>query len=225
VIAVIGTPRLRGTGPEADVAGLAAAIAAGAAAAGSRVEFIGKTGDDPAGDAVLLAMARHFVGHVATLRDPARPTPVVLAEDEPIDVDASGSVSDPGTADAAAPQVAASAPEAAAPEGPALEAADVGLALRYLPELAVIVTVHVTPGVIDEAAAASSWAETSLIVVLRPEEHLPEGLPERAVVVAVADDDDIGAGAGSAIGRYAAALDQGEPAAEAFDALVASGAT
>ncbi len=213
MIAVIGTPRLRGTGPEAEVAGLAAAIAAAAAAGGSRVEFIGKTGDDPAGDAVLLAMARHFVGHVATLRDPARPTPVVLAEDEPIDVDG-------------APQAGSeAAPEPAAKEGPALEAADVGLALRYLPELAVIVTVHVTPGVIDEAVAASSWAETSLIVVLRPEEPVAEGLPEQAVVVAVADDDDMGAGAGSAIGRYAAALDQGEPAAEAFDALVASGAT
>jgi hypothetical protein len=209
VIAVIGTPRLRGTGPEADVAGLAGAIAAAAAVGGSRVEFIGKTGDDPAGDAILLAMARHFVGHVATLRDPARPTPVVPAEDEPIDVD--------GT-----PQAG---PEPAAKEGPALEAADVGLALRYLPELAVIVTVHVTPGVIDEAVAASSWADTSLIVVLRPEEPVPEGLPERAVVVAVADDDGIGAGAGSAIGQYAAALDQGEPAAEAFAALVASGAT
>jgi hypothetical protein len=209
VIAVIGTPRLRGTGPEADVAGLAAAIAAAAAAGGSRVEFIGKTGDDPAGDAILLAMARHFVGHVATLRDPARPTPVIPAEDEPIDVDG----------------VPQAAPQPAAKAGPALEAADVGLALRYLPELAVIVTVHVTPGVIDEAVAASSWAETSLIVVLRPEEPVQEGLPEQAVVVAVADDDDIGAGAGSAIGRYAAALDQGEPAAEAFDALVASGAT
>jgi hypothetical protein len=209
VIAVIGTPRLRGTGPEADVAGLAAAIAAAAAAGGSRVEFIGKTGDDPAGDAILLAMARHFVGHVATLRDPARPTPIVPAEDEPIDVD--------GASQAAT--------EAALPEGPALEAADVGLALRYLPELAVIVTVHVTPDVVDEAVAAAGWAQTSLIVVLRPEEPVPEGLPEQAVVVAVADDDDIGAGAGSAIGRYAAALDQGEPAAEAFDALVASGAT
>jgi hypothetical protein len=209
VIAVIGTPRLRGTGPEADVAGLAAAIAAAAAAGGSRVEFIGKTGDDPAGDAILLAMARHFVGHVATLRDPARPTPIVPAEDEPIDVD--------GASQAAT--------EAALPEGPALEAADIGLALRYLPELAVIVTVHVTPDVVDEAVAAAGWAQTSLIVVLRPEEPVPEGLPEQAVVVAVADDDDIGAGAGSAIGRYAAALDQGEPAAEAFDALVASGAT
>jgi hypothetical protein len=223
VIAVIGTPRLRGAGPEADVAGLATAIAAAAAAGGSRVEFIGKTGDDPAGDAVLLAMARHFVGHVATLRDPARPTPVVPADDEPIDVDASGTASDP---DAGGPETAAQAAvQAAVPEGPALDAADVGLALRYLPELAVIVTVHVTPDVVDEAVAAAGWAQTSLVVVLRPEEPVPEGLPEQAVVVAVADHDDIEAGAGAAIGRYAAALDQGEAAAEAFDALVASGAT
>lgn len=223
MIAVIGTPRLRGTGPEADVAGLAAAIAAAAAAGGSRVEFIGKTGDDPAGDAVLLAMARHYVGHVATLRDPARPTVVVPAEEEPTDIDASGTASDAGAADPGAADADPAQP--AVPEGPALEAADVGLALRYLPELAVIVAVHVTPGVIDEAVAASSWAETSLVVVLRTDEPVPEGLPEQAVVVAVTDEDDIGAGAASAIGRFVAALDQGEPAAEAFDALVASGAT
>jgi len=222
VIAVIGTPRLRGTGPEADIAGLATGIAAAAAAAGSRVEFIGKTGDDPAGDAVLLAMARHFIGHVATLRDPARPTVEVPAEDEPIDVDGSETTLDPDAADVGAAEAAG---QVAVPEGPALEAADVGLALRYLPELAVIVTVHVTPDVVDEAGAAAGWAQTSLIVVLRPGEAVPEDLPEHAVAVAVADDDDIGAGAGSAIGRYAAALDQGEPAAEAFDALVASGAT
>ena len=61
MIAVIGTPRLRGTGSDADVAGLAAAIAAAAAAAGSRVELIGKLGDDSPGDAVLLALARHFL--------------------------------------------------------------------------------------------------------------------------------------------------------------------
>jgi hypothetical protein len=209
VIAVIGTPRLRGTGPEADVAGLAAAVAAAAAAGGSRVEFIGKTGDDPAGDAILLAMARHFVGHVATLRDPARPTPVVPTEDEPIDLDG----------------VPQAAPETAVPAGPALEAADVGLALRYLPELAVIVAVHVTPDVVDEAAAAAGWAQTSLIVVLRPEEPVPGGLPEQAVVVAVADDGAVGAGAGEALGRYAAALDRGEPRAEAYAELVATAAT
>jgi pfkB family carbohydrate kinase len=208
VIAVIGTPRLRGRGPEAEVAGLAAAIAVAAAAAGSRVELIGKVGNDAAGDTVLLALARHFVGHVATLRDPARPTVMVPAENELTDVDA---VQDEGAASAASPDV------------PVLEAADVGLALRYLPELAVIVTVHTTPDVVEEAIAASGWAQTALIVVVPPGVAAPEGLPETATVVAVADDDEVEGGAGAAIGRYGAALDLGEPASEAYAELVATG--
>jgi hypothetical protein len=212
VIAVIGTPRLRGTGPDADAAGLAAAIAVAAAAAGSRVELIGKVGNDPDGDAVLLALARHFVGHVATLRDPARPTPVISVIEEAADLD--------GTA--VAPPAQAT-PVQSAPESPVLEAADVGLALRYLPELAVIVTVHTTPDVVEEAVAASGWAQTALIVVVSPDVAAPQGLPETATVVAVADADELEAGAGAAIGRYAAAVDQGGPASEAYAELVATG--
>jgi hypothetical protein len=212
VIGVVGTPRLRGSGPEADVAGLAAAIALAAADAGSRVELIGKVGDDPAGDAVLLGLTRHHVGHVATLRDPARPTLVIPAVDEPADVDGTEATpTEPAT------------PVQPTLEGPVLEAADVGLALRYLPELAVIVTVHTTPDVVEEAVAASGWAQTAVIVVVSPGVAAPESLPETATVVAVADDDQLEGGAGAAIGRYAAALDQGEPASEAYAELVATG--
>ena len=48
------------------------------------MELIGRAGDDPAGDAMLLALARASVGHVALLRDPARPTPIVadVSDDE-----------------------------------------------------------------------------------------------------------------------------------------------
>jgi outer membrane lipoprotein-sorting protein len=42
VIAVIGIPRLQGEGSDADVAGLAASVAAAAAGADSRVELVGK---------------------------------------------------------------------------------------------------------------------------------------------------------------------------------------
>lgn len=191
------------------MAGLAAAIAAAAAAAGCRVELIGKVGDDPPGDAVLLALARHFVGHVATLRDPARPTPVVAAAEERAAID--------GTAPSSP------APTVSTAEMPVLDAADVGLALRYLPELAVIVTVHTSPDVVEEAVAASGWAQTALIVVLSPDETPPEGLPEAATVVGVADDDELEGGAGAAIGRFAAAIDHGEPGSEAYAELVATG--
>lgn len=75
MIAVIGSVALRGTGSDATAAGLAASIVVEAARSESRVELIGKVGDDPAGDAVLIALNRLGVGHVAILRDAAHPTP------------------------------------------------------------------------------------------------------------------------------------------------------
>jgi hypothetical protein len=146
------------------------------------------------------------VGHVALLRDPGRPTTTVdEATDEPIDAD-------PGEASAPASD-AASAP-------PTLEAADVGLALRYLPEIAVIVPVHLPPDVLAEAIAAAGWAETSLIVVVPAGDGPPDGLPGRAVTLAAPDQDE--SAVGQAIGRYAAALDRGEPANTAYETLLAA---
>jgi hypothetical protein len=60
------------------------------------------------------------------------------------------------------------------------------------------------------------------LVVVVPEEHEPPAdLPNNAVTLAAADADESGVGA--AIGRYAAALDRGDPADAAYDALVAAG--
>jgi hypothetical protein len=202
MIVVIGSMRLLGSGEEADAAGLAASIAASAAGEGARVELIGKLGDDPAGDAVLLALARRNVGHVAVLRDPARATSVVNPPDEAVDPDAPDATETPAF------------------EGPVLEAADAGLALRYLPQIAVIVTVHLAGDVLAEAVSAASWAETDLIVVVQPDAAPPDGLPADAVTLAVPDLDESAAGA--AIGRYAAALDRGAPAQSAYAALVES---
>jgi hypothetical protein len=209
VIVVIGSPRLRGSGPLADVSGLASSIAIAAAAEGRPVETVGRLGDDPAGDAVLLALARRGVGHVAMLRDPARPTTVVPERVEPTEPD--------GAVDAdAAP---ATPSPAAAPE---LDAADVDLALRYLPEIGVIVAVHLDTDVLTEAIAATDWAETSLIVVVPADAATPDGLPDGAVTLALADDDESSAGA--LVGRFAAALDRGEPPADAYDKLLAAAA-
>ena len=70
MIVVVGTPAWRPTEPAAP-AGLACGIALAAAAHGAAVELVGRTGDDPAGDALLIALAHAGVGHVARLRDPA----------------------------------------------------------------------------------------------------------------------------------------------------------
>lgn len=61
------------------VGGLAAHIALAAAAHGGSVQFVGKVGDDEAGDAVVLALAGGGVGHAALLREAGRPTPRVAS--------------------------------------------------------------------------------------------------------------------------------------------------
>jgi len=64
-------------------------------APGGAVELVGKVGNDGAGDAVVVALGRLGIGHAALLRDPARPTPVLV----------------PAAADNAGAEVDAEAPE------------------------------------------------------------------------------------------------------------------
>lgn len=73
MIVVVGRPALAGGGT---LSGLPALIAQAAVAAGARAELVGSVGDDPAGDAVAVALGRAGVGHAALLRDPAGATPI-----------------------------------------------------------------------------------------------------------------------------------------------------
>jgi hypothetical protein len=219
VIVVIGALGLRGTLDEAAPDGLAPEIARAAAAAGARVELISKAGDDPAGDAVLLALAREGVGHVATLRDPARLTPVRPRPDEPTDP-ADPSVDSVRAGDAEGTPATAEARDD--PE-PTLDAADISLALRYLTDFEVLVTVHASTDLLAEAVSAASWSGARLVVVVEPETEVPAGLPADALVVAAAGDD--AEGVGPRIGRYAAALSRGDDAAAAYRELTAVPAT
>jgi len=210
VIVVIGGLGLRGSVDEPEPDGLASAIAVAAAAAGARVELISKAGDDPAGDAALLALAAAGVGHVATLRDPSRFTPVRSQPDEP---------TDPATD--AATDTASDGP--AADLRPTLDAADVSLALRYLTDFGVLVAVHPTAELLAEAVSAAGWASARLVVVLESEGDVPDVMPADALVVAAAADDAEGVGA--RIGRYAAALSRGDDVAAAYRDLTAAPAT
>ncbi|MGH2477597.1 MAG: hypothetical protein ACRDIL_20275, partial [Candidatus Limnocylindrales bacterium] len=148
------------------------------------------------------------VGLVATLRDAAHATPV-LREPEV-------------ATDPAAEDDEATEPVEPGSDGPTLEAADVGLALRYLTDVGVIVTTHVAPAVVDEAIDAAAWASAPLIVVLEHEADAPPSLPADALVVAAASDDGDSA-LGDAIGRYAAALDRGDDAATAYASILVPG--
>lgn len=237
MIVVIGTPRLSASGAEASADGLAAHIARAAAGNGAGVEFIGKVGDDPAGDALVLALADAGVGHVATLRDPARSTAISTGSADVGDagdaldaldaVDAMDEIDAMDDIDPGDPVDAGDEPDvdpgARVDEvgDPVLEPADVALALRYVTDYRVVIAVHVSPAVVAEAVAAANWAEAHLIVVVSPPDRSRPDVPKGALVVAIADDG--GTGVGAALGRYAAGVDRGEDAAETYAILVGSG--
>jgi hypothetical protein len=213
VIVVIGNPR--GTsGPEGiAAAGPAVAIARAAAAAGGVVQLVGKVGDGRDGDAILLSVAEAGVGHIAVLRDAS---PVTLeastaAPDESGGDGVAASVVGPDGADGAAGTEVATASTA-----PALDAGDLSLALRYLPDYRVVVIA--TP--LDRAAEAAAveaarWAGAAIIVVSGRGTEPPSDLPEDATVLEAPPIDEDAAFA-AMVGRYAAALDAGRVPAEAF---------
>ena len=179
------------------------------------MELGGRAGEDPAGEALLLALAQAGVGHAAVLRDPVRPTPVV---NRPVVAPAEDEDASP-FADPAPPTGPASP---AAPAGPRLEGADVDLAMRYLdPSGVLVVTDDVPSDVLAAAVEAGRYAGTRLVVLLAPgglaARALPVGLPDDATVLAapVAGEDDAGA-FDALVGAYAAALDGGADPAAAF---------
>lgn len=203
MIVVIGPLALRGAGPEAVADGLTARVATTAAGAGSRVEVIARVGDDPPGDDLLLALARASVGHVAVLRDPAYRT-VILPPDD-LDGDPAAERAPEGPTDDAS-------------TSPTLDAADVGLALRYLTEFRVVVVVHPpSDGILTEAASAASWAGAHVVALLMPDDPPAATLPPDALVVSVMPSgaEDVG----GLIGHYVAAVDRGGAPADAFAAL------
>jgi hypothetical protein len=210
VIVVIGSASIvpGDAGGRSAAAGRAVDIARGATDGGSAVQLVGKVGDDPAGDALLLALADAGIGHVAILRDPSRATPVASptgSEIEPFVPDDDGDV-----AGGRAGLEQLSAPDREAPGGPLpmIDAGDLDLALRYLPDHRVVVVAEpLEPDGLLVAAADCSYVGAELVIILEPHGRPPE-LPLQATVfeAPAADPDGI---FGRTIGRFAAALDQG----------------
>lgn len=208
VIVVIGSPVGWLREEEVVPTGTAARAALAAAAAGREVQLVGRTGDDPTADALLHSLVRGGVGHVALLRDPSRPTPLVP---EPVPEDAASASPDDGTAPA--PETRAS---------PALDAADVDLGLRYLTTFSVVVMAEpASQEVVRVVADAVSWNGARLVMVVEPGTEPLDGLPADAIVFEAPDDDPDGDFA-ALVGRFAAALDDGTDAAYAFRASIAA---
>lgn len=220
MIVVVGQLYYRETEAGPDVDGLPARIALAAAAAGRPVQVVGKVGEDPAGDAVVLALARGGVGHVALLREAGRGTPLTRAVDDEVLVPDDEA---PEAAPARATTGAEPAPAGSVPVPPALDAADVELALRYLTEFEVLVLAErCDPGVVRVASDAAAWAGASLIALVPAGEADPTGLPADAIVFEAPDDDPDGVFAVT-VGAFAAALDEGDDPATAFRASVETG--
>jgi len=224
MIAVVGQPAYRqasdtmpggATGPAVDVA--RAAVAAGASA-----QIIGKVGADHTGDVLLLDLARAGIGHAAVLRDPGRPTSAAPSQtDAETDEDPDeGPILDPSLEEHDEdPQARAKPADSRARL--TLDPADVELGLRYLTGYRVVVAAEplaeATLAVVAEAAA---YAGAHLVVVMAPGSVRPMLDPSIAVTLLEAPPDDPDEQFASLVGRYAAALDAGVAADEAFRAAL-----
>ena len=217
MIVVIGSSILSGEGATATPDGLANHIAAAAVTAGASVELVAKIGDDPAGDALLVALARAGIGHVAVLRDAVHRTPRHPAVDA-ADIDIEAAIDGDPDADIGAP----AAPAESADAPPTLDAADVDLALRYLTDYRVLVVVHAAEEVVATAVAAADWAAAHLVVVTDPDQSAPDTLPAGSLALAAADEADDVSALGARLGQYAAAVDGGISPATAYPALTAT---
>lgn len=202
VIVIVGSPIGRIVDGRVEASGVAARAALAAAAAGATAQVVGRVGDDPDADRLLMTLATGGVGHVAILRDPARATPI---ESEPtLDLDPSDEE-----------------PSAALDARPIeLDAADVELGLRYLTDYRVVVLVPpVGPEVLAVVVDAAGWAGARLVVVTDRAESTGTGLPADAIVIEGPDADPDGDFA-TLLGRLAAALDGGVEPATAFRDVV-----
>jgi hypothetical protein len=207
MLVVVGSPSARIAGPgDLAAAGSASEIARHAALAGGAVQLVGRVGDDPAGDAVLLDLAAHGVGHVAVLRSAGASTPLAT----------------PGAIDGADDEIAAAALEepATPPEttagGLPIDAADLELALRYLPDYRVIVVASgLDAPAMATVVAAAGWSGARL-VVLDDGAAATDALPPDATVLAQPLEADTAFAA--VVARYAVELDRGTEPGAAFAA-------
>jgi sugar/nucleoside kinase (ribokinase family) len=214
VIVVIGCPTGRLDDGRVTAGGTASTVAIAAAGGGRQVQLVGRIGDDATADAILLDLASAGVGHVALLRDPARPTPL---ETTPTADDVADAHDDAGVRPSAASEGVRTL---------LLEAADVELGLRYLTDYRVIVLAdQVAPEVVAVAVDAARWGAARLVVILEPGAAVPDPVPVDATVIEAPASDPDGAFA-ALVGRFAAALDEGTAPGDAFlGSLAAAGGT
>lgn len=218
MIVVIGSPVAQPTAVGLAPGGRAAAVAQTAVGLGSAVQLVGRVGEDAAGDAVLLALAAAGVGHVAVLREPGRPTPsappqtgLPVSPDGPVLGEAMlGDVGRPGHGGGGE-----DGDEDTAPDGLTMDAADLELALRYVPDYRVVVlAADLDPAALAAVVAAAGWAGAHLVALVATGSD-GSSLPPDATVLERPRSDPDGAFA-RLVATFAAALDRGVEPATAF---------
>jgi ribokinase len=222
VIVALGRPGLSAPRPGAEAqprpGGLAVRIAIACREAGARVELVGSLGEDPEGDLVVTGLGQAGVGHAALLRDPGARTPRL---------DGQGRVVGEGPL-------------------PRLDAADIDLALRYLPDCRVLVVTEPLGGDAASVTAEAASFHGAAVVAIVPAGTAPDpAIAEVATVLEVpmgradgageADGEDGADGDGESapgegdgtnaafaalVARYAAGLDAGRAARDAFEEAV-----
>ena len=210
MIVVVGLPAYADS-PDGEkcAGGLAVEVATAAQRRGGVVELVGKVGNDGAGDAVVVALGRMGIGHAALLRDALLPTPVLVAA--VVDDDAA-------EVDAEAPEARLLPADAAA--RPGLDAGDIDLALKFLPQAGVIVLAGPLPeAAVSAAVDGAAFGGARLIVLVPSGVVLPAVSPEATVLEAPPDDDG---SFGRLVGIFAAALDAGVDPAVAFSEAVSA---
>jgi hypothetical protein len=211
VIVIVGSPIAQPASTGIRAGGLGTAIGLAAAAAGAAVQVVGRVGEDAAGDEVLLSLAAAGIGHVAVLREAGRPTPSAPpppGESPAPDGPTLGESLTDDDEDAA---------DGADPDGLSVDAADVELALRYVPDYrVVIVTQDVDPAALIAVAAGAAWAGARLIVLVGPEATVGDPGTDATVLARPTSDPD-GSFAAMVAG-YAVELDRGSEPAAAFAA-------
>jgi pfkB family carbohydrate kinase len=215
VIVVIGSPVAQPTAAGLAAGGLATAVAQAAAGLGSAVQVVGRVGEDAAGDAVLLALATAGVDHVAVLREPSRPTPsapppagLPVSPDGPV-------LGEAMLEDFEGPGAGGNDHADTTPDGLSMDAADLELALRYLPDYRVVVLADdLDAAALATVVAAAAWAGAHLVALVVTGSD-GSALPSGATVLERPRTDPDGDFA-RLVATFAAALDRGVEPATAF---------
>jgi sugar/nucleoside kinase (ribokinase family) len=213
VIVVVGDPVLAvAPGGAAEAGGPAVAIARSCVRSGATVQLVGKVGDDPAGDEVLLSLAGARIGHVAMLRDAGQPTTVAQAPAPEVEDEATLGLD---VGDEAEDDDATAVADPPARPTSSLGPEDLDLALRYLTSFGVLVVAQaVTPATLAAAVENAAYAGAHLVLIDAAGE-MPAVPADDLTVLESPDGDPDGDFAGL-VGRYTAALDGGISPAAAF---------